>query len=100
MAKTKKASKSAEFVELTLPGGLRILIVYKDILQVWETDVPGEVLLKIVEHDDYIRVLYPWVKIKELLPATNHCKRPSRAKKRVSRDTGLTLVSSRPAQQP
>ena len=84
---TKKVN--VEFVELTLCDGLRILLVQKDIIQAWETDTPGEVLLRVIEHEDqYIRVLYPWSKIKELLPAVDHRKQPSRSKRKVSRDTG------------
>ncbi len=73
------SSKVPEFVELTLPNGLHIILTEKDITQAWETNVPGEVLLRVIEHEDqYIRVLYPWAKIKELLPAANHKKQPSK----------------------
>lgn len=75
-----KSSVPAEFVELTLHNGLHVLLVQKDIIQAWETDVQGEVLLRVVEHsEEYVRVLYPWAKIKDLLPATDHRKRPSKA---------------------
>ena len=73
------SSKVPEFVELTLPSGLHVILTEKDITQAWETDVPGEVLLRVIEHEDgFVRVLYPWAKIKELLPAADHKKRPSK----------------------